>query len=65
MQQPPAILILTQRSQIPLMTLDFSDDEGEEEDKEEEEEEEDMALDYPQEDSDSGRDSDACKLRSP
>lgn len=43
------------------MTLDFSDDEGEEE----EEEEEDMAPDYPQEDSDSGRDSDACKLRSP
>lgn len=41
------------------MTLDFRDDEGEQED-----EEEDMALDYPQEDSDSGRDSDAYKLRS-
>ena len=44
--------------------FDSRDDEGKEEDKEEEEGE-DMASDYPQEDSDSRRDSDACKLRSP
>ena len=43
---------------------DSRDDEGDEED-EVEEEEEDMVLDYPQEDSDSRRDLDTCKLCSP
>lgn len=48
---------------------DFRDDEGKEEDEKEEdkgeEEGEDMAPDYPQEDFDSGRDSNTYKLRSP
>ena len=48
----------------------FRDDEVEEEEEEEDEDEEEekeeyMALDYPKEDSNWGRDLDACKLRSP
>ena len=57
----PVVLTLIQGG---LDSSEDSDSSDEEEDEEEEKEEEDLTSIYPQEDSDSGRDSDAYKPRS-